>query len=118
MALGWWSLGPKIIRTHHIRPDDTLQWIVTLAGLTLIFALIGAFMLLLGSLALVAAEHKGAFRDRTWVFGLFGGVIIIAAYAIDSWLSYWMNFRSFQLRNAVDDITIVAASCVACCLLC
>jgi hypothetical protein len=118
MALGWWSLGPKIIRTHHIRPDDTLQWIIVLGSLTLIFALIGAFMLFLGGLALVAVEQRGAFRDRTWAFGLFGGIIIIAAYAIDSWLSYWMSFRSFQFRNVVDDIASVGLFCVGCCLLC
>jgi hypothetical protein len=111
VALGMWWLAPKVIQTHRIRPDGTLQWLVVIAGLTAICALIGSYLSFLGSFALAVLEKAllGTFRDRIWAYGLFGGVIVGVTYTLQSFLIHWTSFRSFNLTDYLGDVFAVAA---------
>ena len=114
LALGMWWLIPKIIETHRIRPEGPLQWFVVFVGLTTISALLGAYLSFLGSFVVAAIEKKtvGTFRDRNWVYGLFGGIIVVVAYTLQSFLVSWMSFRSLQLSRYLGYYTAVATFCL------
>ena len=114
VALGLWWLAPKVIETHRIRPDGTLQWLVVIGGLTAISALIGSYLSFLGSFALAVVEKAllGTFRDRNWAYGLFSGVLVVVTYTLQSFFIYWTSFRSLDLTNYLGHITTVAAFCL------
>ena len=114
LALGMWWLIPKIIETHRIRPDGPVQWFVVFMGLTTIAALLGAYLSFLGSFVVAAIEKRtvGTFRDRNWVFGLFGGIIVAVAYTLQSFLVSWMSFRSLQLSRYLAYYAAVATCCL------
>jgi Type I phosphodiesterase / nucleotide pyrophosphatase len=114
VALGMWWLAPKVIETHRIRPDGALQWFVVIVGLTVISALIGSYLSVLGSFVLAVLEKAflGRFRDRNWAYGLFSGVIVVIAYALQSFLIFSMSFRSFNLGSYLRPMAGIAAFCV------
>ncbi|MGH9146240.1 MAG: hypothetical protein ACRD1Q_05995, partial [Vicinamibacterales bacterium] len=41
VALGMWILAPLIVVSHHIRPTHAGQWVVLVAGLGGVFAVLG-----------------------------------------------------------------------------
>ena len=114
VALGMWWLVPNIIETHRIRPDGPRQWFIVFVGLTTICALLGAYLSFLGSFVVAAIEKRtvGIFRDRNWAYGLFGGVIVVIAYTLQSFLVSWMSFRSLQLSRYAWYYTAVATCCL------
>ena len=115
VALGFWLLAPEIVDAHRIQIETLGQRVVLTLALTFIFAALGGFLTLIAGLALAGIEAAiaGPFRDRTWAYGLFGGVLLVVAYTLDSILIHWTNFHSLDdLRRVQSSLAAFIASCV------
>ena len=96
LALGEWLLAPAIANAHFVHPRTTGEWIALTTGLGAVLVGMGVFLSLFAGILLVFKEGLSKFRDRVWAYGLATGPLIIAAYAVDSLLIHWMNFRSLR----------------------
>ena len=113
-ALGFWFLAPAFVETHRLLPEAPGQWVVLCAALTAIFSLLGAVLGLFGGLALSAIEVliSGTFIDRRWAYGLFGGVSIAIAYALQSVVIQWNTFGLSSFSPLmVAEATVFGALC-------
>lgn len=101
-ALGAWFLAPALIEMHHFHPENWQQWIVLVGGLAALFAIVGTLIAVIAGLPLVIVEQvRGPFRLRSWAYGLFIGVLLIGAYAIDSLAVHWVAFAAQGLSSPV-----------------
>ena len=116
-TLAVWLLVPRIIDTHHIRPEGVLQWTVLLTGLLGLFAVTGAYLSFLGGFVMAIAEKSiwSAFRSRSWAYALFSGAVVVAAYVIESFVIQWVSYGSFDLIEYAADFVVIVAFCVAFC---
>lgn len=115
VVLGLWLLAPLILEVHHLRPEVASHWTVLLGALTVVFAVLGAVLGLVGGIALLILEKLvgGTFVARAWAYGLFSGISAAIAYVIQSVAIYWMTFRSFNFEPAVyRHVGVFIVSCV------
>ena len=113
-ALGFWFLAPSLAETHRIMPEHFGHWMVLFAALTAIFSTLGAVLGFVGGLVLSAIEllFTGPFNDRRWAYGLFGGVCIAGAYALQSITTQLLTYGLSGIApRQVAEVTVFAAMC-------
>ena len=120
IALGMWGLAPLIVVSHHIRPAHAGQWIVVVAGLGGVFAVLGSLLALFGGLFLVLVEGLWLrrFRDRVWAYACAAPLVVIAAYVIESIIIHWMSFGAFPFESYASRLATLAISWILGCLVC
>ncbi len=121
VVLGFWFLAPAVIETHRLWPENPAQWAVFLGAMSVIFGALGATLGFVGGLALLSIEKlTGAFRERTWAYGLFGGPTLAVAYALQSVLSHVSNFGLIwvEQRAEAEAILFIAVCVTTLALLC
>jgi hypothetical protein len=113
-ALGTCLLAPRIIEGHRIRPEGPFQWIVIIAALTTLFALVGSYLSFLSGLALVSVEKVvwGTFRNRSWAYALFSGAMVALAYTLESLLVHRLSYGSFDLSEYAGQFVGIVAFCL------
>jgi hypothetical protein len=113
-ALGMWALAPLVMTSHHIRPTHMGHWVVLIAGLGSIFALMGAMLALFAGLFLVLLESLSSrrFRDRTWAYALAAPLLVSAAYLVQGIVIHWMNFRTFPFSSYAHSLTVLGVGWV------
>ena len=118
VALGMWGLAPLIVVSHHIRPTHAGQWVVLVAGLGGIFAVLGSLLALFGGLFLTLVESLcvGRFRDRVWAYVCASPILVVVTYAIESIAIHWMSFGTFPFGSYAARLAILSIGCALGCL--
>ena len=99
VAFGTWGLIPSIVSAHHIRLENSAQWIVLLFGLVVVFALMGALLGFVGGFVLTAIEQLvlGGFRDPVWAYTLLTSVVVVAGYGFQDYAIETATYRSLRV---------------------
>jgi hypothetical protein len=61
---------------------------------------------------------SGGFRDPTWAYGLFTGIIVVSTYALTSFLGHSTSFRALQFSFYLGDIAAAVGFGLCCLLMC
>jgi hypothetical protein len=112
-------LIPDIVNVHHIRPENSVQWAILLVTLTVIFAGMGAFLGFIGGFILAVVEliTVGNFRDRGWAYGLFTGVLMVASYGLQGYLTHLRFFNDLSFYSKQLETLVVFGAVMAACLM-